>query len=83
MGKRALRSLSLSYLSLGMTPTIKLYSAAFRLYPVVSVIPKEELAGYPGPARQSFFWYDNDKDLKARVSHAFQFQDAIRKMNVT
>ncbi len=29
--------------SLGVTLTIKLYSAVFRLYPVISVIPKEGL----------------------------------------
>ncbi len=31
-----------------------------RLYFIVGVIPKEGLAG----PRQSFFWNDNDKDLK-------------------
>ena len=46
------------------TPTTKYYSTAFidyTMYSVVNVIPKEGLAG---PARQSFFGYDNDKDLK-------------------
>ncbi len=36
---------------------------------IVGVIPNE---GLVGRARQSFFWYDNDKDLKAHflVTHA-------------
>ncbi len=34
----------------------------------VVVIPKEGLAGRsPAPAHQSFFGYDNDKDLKRSV----------------
>ncbi len=32
------------------------------VYSIVGVIPKKD---WWGPALQSFFWYDNDKDIKA------------------
>ncbi len=72
--KCTLRSLSLSYprkdwragsrqFFFGYDTDYKIALFCFqRLHSVVGVIPKE---GFWGPARQSFFWYDNDKDLKA------------------
>ncbi len=35
-----------------------------RLYCKISVLPKKDCQG---PACQSFFWYDNDKDLKRGI----------------
>ncbi len=69
MGKHALRFLLLSYPappanpSLGMTPTVKLYSVALTDYILKSVSYQKK--DWWDPVRQSFFWYDNDKDLKA------------------
>ena len=71
MGNHTLRSLSLSYqqkiggqgptnLSLGATPTIKLYSAVFTDFIPEPVSYKR---GICGTAHQSFFWYYIDNDL--------------------
>ncbi len=49
--------------SLSMTPTIKLHSATFRLYSLQSVSYQKN--NWRVPARHFFFWYENDKDLKA------------------
>ena len=67
IGNCALRSLSLSYPkkspSLGMTQTIKLYSAAFTDYVMQSV--SYQMKDWQVTAHRSFFGYDNNKDLKA------------------
>ncbi len=75
MGNGALRSVSLSYPKkdwwVGPRQSFFGYDTNYkfvlyclnRLYSLVGVIPKDGLAG-PLP-EQSFFWYDNDKDLKA------------------
>ncbi len=58
--------------SFGMTPTVKSVKAA-DYNSVVGVIPKEGLAG---PANQSLFWYENDKDLKVCFPVAPHFMGA-------
>ncbi len=49
-----------------MTPTIDLKSKDFTDYIVYSVSYQKKEHWW-GPAQQSFFWYDNDKDLKRLV----------------
>ena len=51
-------------LSFGYDTTVKLYSAAITDYILQSLSYQKK--GWWGPARQPFFWYDNDKGTFSR-----------------
>ena len=50
---------------LGMTPTIILHSSAFKDYTCILLSVSYPKKDWWGPARHSFFGYDNDKDIEA------------------
>ena len=68
MGKCALRFFTGPCQSIfGCDPDyIKLYCVVFRDYIMQSVSYQKK--NWPCPTCQSFFWYDNDEDLKAHFS---------------